>query len=133
MVWAIQITIFLPNNIILLITIVNFDPNPILININKKPYKFIADKKLQLVLAKPNDQIIDELVETIFFEPLLVENKIFELVDFELIINNLIDGNISINDIHVHYHSYVFFILTTYLFAIIKMTYLLHNIQVYVL
>jgi hypothetical protein len=33
----------LPNNTILLITLINFEHNPMLVNINKlKPYKFIA-------------------------------------------------------------------------------------------
>jgi hypothetical protein len=33
----------LPNNIILLITLINFELNPVLVNIKKlKPYKFIA-------------------------------------------------------------------------------------------
>ncbi len=37
----------LPNNIVLLITIDKFDPNPILVNINKlKPYMFIKDRTL---------------------------------------------------------------------------------------
>jgi len=35
--------IFLPNNIILLINIDKFEPNPILVNINKlKPYRYLG-------------------------------------------------------------------------------------------
>ncbi len=42
---------FLLNNIVLLMTIDKFDPNPILVNINKlKPYKFVEDDTLQFVL-----------------------------------------------------------------------------------
>jgi hypothetical protein len=33
-----------------------FDPNPILININKlKPYRFVEDQNFQHVLVKPSD------------------------------------------------------------------------------
>jgi hypothetical protein len=64
------------NNIVLLITIDKFDPNPILVNINKlKPYRFFEDKTLQPVLAYPSDLIIDELVQITKLEPLLVENE----------------------------------------------------------
>jgi hypothetical protein len=51
------------SNIVLFITIDKFDPNPILININKlKPYKFIEDITLQDVLVNLSDMVIDELV-----------------------------------------------------------------------
>jgi hypothetical protein len=37
-----RIQYFLPNNIVLLIYVNNFEPNPILVNINKlKPYKYV--------------------------------------------------------------------------------------------
>jgi hypothetical protein len=53
----------LPNNIILFVPIDKFDPNLVLVNINKlKPYMFIEGRTLQLVLAKPSDLAIDELV-----------------------------------------------------------------------
>ncbi len=33
------------NNIVLLVTLINFEPNPMLVNINKlKPYQFITSK-----------------------------------------------------------------------------------------
>jgi hypothetical protein len=44
------------NNTIVLVTIDKFNPNPILVNINKlKPYRFMEDKTLQHVLVKLND------------------------------------------------------------------------------
>jgi hypothetical protein len=47
------------NNIVLLVIIDKFDPTPILVNIYKlKPYMFIEDQTLQLVLAKPSDFFI---------------------------------------------------------------------------
>jgi hypothetical protein len=52
-------------------TIENFDPNPILVNINKlKPYRFVEDKTLQLVLAKPNGFLLKGPVETNHFSNL---------------------------------------------------------------
>jgi len=54
-----------PNNTILFITIDKFDPNPVLININKlKPFRFIEDRTLQLVLVKPSDLVTDEPIQT---------------------------------------------------------------------
>jgi hypothetical protein len=47
-----------------------FDHNPTLVNINKlKPYKFVEDHTLQLVLVKPNDFLPKEPImeATIFF------------------------------------------------------------------
>ncbi len=39
-------------------TIDKFDPNPILVNINKlKPYRFVEDHTLQPILTKPSDFI----------------------------------------------------------------------------
>ncbi len=64
----------LPNNIILLVIIDKLDSNPVPININKlKPYMNSEDKTLQLVLPKLIDLVINEHVQTIFFEPLLVQ------------------------------------------------------------
>jgi len=55
----------LPNNIVLIFTIDMFDPNFVLVNVNKlKPYMFIEDKTLQLLLTKPSDLVINELVQT---------------------------------------------------------------------
>jgi len=87
----------LPNNIILFVTIDKFDPNPVLININKlKPYKFIEDKTLQLVLADPSNMVIDEHVQT--KEPL--ENAKFELIN-----NYLTHGNTIGTYVLAHYHN----------------------------
>jgi hypothetical protein len=45
-------------------TINKFDLNLILISINKlKPYRFIEDQTLQLVLVKPNDFLSKEPME----------------------------------------------------------------------
>ncbi len=77
----------MPNNIILLVTIDKFDLNPILVNINKlKPYKFIANRTLQLVLVKPNDLVMDDLIQTKEFEPLPVELKIFNMYSLNRLI-----------------------------------------------
>ncbi len=47
-----QIQYCLPNNIILLVTIDKFDPNLVLVNINKfKPYMFIEEKKLATCIS----------------------------------------------------------------------------------
>jgi hypothetical protein len=41
-----------------------FDPNLVLININKlKPYRFIEDQTFQPILAKPSDFLIKDFVE----------------------------------------------------------------------
>ncbi len=42
-------------------TIDKFDPNLILVNINKlKPYRFVEDQTFQPVLTKPNDFLLKE-------------------------------------------------------------------------
>jgi hypothetical protein len=85
----------LPNNIVLFVTINKFDPNLVLININKlKPYKFI-ENTLQRVLAKSNDLVIDELVQTKQPEPLPIELGDFQLIEFELVNNHLTHGSIK--------------------------------------
>jgi hypothetical protein len=44
-------------------TISKFDSNPVLVNINKlKPYRFMEDQTLQVVLTKLNDFLPTELV-----------------------------------------------------------------------
>jgi len=56
---------YLPNNIILFITIDKFDPNPILVNVNKlKLYRFIEDKTLQFILVNPSDLVANEPIQT---------------------------------------------------------------------
>jgi hypothetical protein len=46
------------------VTIDKFDPNLVLVNINKlKPYRFVEDQTFQHVLVKPSDFLPKELVE----------------------------------------------------------------------
>jgi hypothetical protein len=53
----------------MLVIIDKFNPNSILVNTNKlKPYKFIKDKTLELVLVKLNDFLSEELVEVKYFD-----------------------------------------------------------------
>jgi hypothetical protein len=55
----------LPNNMVLLVTIDKFDPNLMLVNINKlKPCRFIENKTLQVVSVKPSDLVTCEDVQT---------------------------------------------------------------------
>ncbi len=50
-----KIQYFLPNNIMVFVTIDKFDHNLVLININKlKPYRFVEDQTLQRILIKPS-------------------------------------------------------------------------------
>jgi hypothetical protein len=86
-------------------TIDKFDPNLILVSINKlKPCRFVEDHTFQLVLTKPNDFISEELVEIIYFGNLFIEELVEtnhygnlftkELVKFHirgLIVINLIE------------------------------------------
>ncbi len=95
----------LPNNIVLLVTIDKFDPNLVFVNINKlKPYKFIEYKTLQLVLTKPSDLVIDELVQTKEPESLPVEHEYLQPIVFELVNNHLTHGSIKGINVHVHYY-----------------------------
>ncbi len=97
----------MPNNIIILVTIDKFDPNPILIYINKlKPYKFIIENKiLQHVLANLSDLVIDEHVQTKELEPLPIENANSRFVEFEPVNNYLTHGYIIGIDVPIHYHN----------------------------
>jgi hypothetical protein len=99
----------LPNNIILLVTIDKFDPNPMLININKlKPYRFIENRTLQPILTKPSDLAIDEPVQTREPEPLRVEPEDLQHVKFELLNNHLTLSSIKGTNVRVHYYHDVF-------------------------
>ncbi len=50
---------------VLLVTIGKFDPNLVLVNINKlKPYRFVEDRTFQPILAKPSDLLPIKSVET---------------------------------------------------------------------
>jgi hypothetical protein len=61
----------LPNNTVLLVTIDKFDPNPVLVNINKlKSYKFIEDQTFQPILVKPNDFLLEEPLEVKYYDNL---------------------------------------------------------------
>jgi hypothetical protein len=94
-------------NIILLVIIDKFDFNSMLIKINKlKPYRFIKDKILQLVLVKLGDLVIVKLVQARKPIPLLVELEDFQLVEFELANNHSTPGSIKSTNVHVHhYHN----------------------------
>jgi hypothetical protein len=79
---------------VLLVTNDKFDLNPMLININKlKPYRFIKDKTLEVVLVKPTNLVMDEYIQTKKHEPLLVEPQEFQPVEFEPICNYLTLGS----------------------------------------
>jgi hypothetical protein len=48
----------------LLVTIDKFDPNPLIVNINKlKPYRFIKDQTLQPIIVKPSDLLLKKPIE----------------------------------------------------------------------
>jgi hypothetical protein len=67
----------LPNNTMLLVIIDKFDPNPILVNINKlKPYRFVKDHTFQLVLIKPSDFLSKEQMEATHFDNLFIKQPI---------------------------------------------------------
>ncbi len=89
----------MPNNIVLLVTIDKFDPNPILVN------KFIEDKILQLVLVNLSDLVVDEPIQIEEPKPLLVENAKFEPVKFEPINNYSTHGGIIGIDVFFHYYD----------------------------
>jgi hypothetical protein len=58
-------------------TIDKFDPNPVLVNINKlKPYKFVEDDTLQLVLVKPNDFLLEEPIGIIYSSNIFIEELV---------------------------------------------------------
>jgi hypothetical protein len=87
MVWTLLDIILFTSNIILLVTINKFDPNLVLVNINKlKPYMFIENKTLQPTLVKLGDLVTNEPIQTKDFIPLLIEPKDFQPIRFESII-----------------------------------------------
>jgi hypothetical protein len=54
MVWSIYGTILLTQNIVLLVSINNFEPNIVLVNVNKfKPYKYV-DRSLKGIQSLEN-------------------------------------------------------------------------------
>jgi hypothetical protein len=61
------------------VTINKFDPNPVLVNINKlKAYRFIKDETFQLVLAKPNDFLLEEPIEVKYSDNLFNQQHVEE-------------------------------------------------------
>jgi hypothetical protein len=67
-----------------------------LVNINKlKPYKFIENWTLQPVLAKPNDLVTNELVQTKELKPLPIELEDLQHVEFEPVNNHLTPSSIK--------------------------------------
>ncbi len=95
----------MPNNIVILIIIDKFDPNPIHVNINKlKPYRFIEDRTLQFVLAKFSDLVTDELVQIDKHEPLPIELEDLQPIGFESVNNYLTHGNVIGINVFVHYY-----------------------------
>ncbi len=73
-----------------------------LVNINKlKPYRFIEDKTLQVILVKPNDLVTNEHVQTRKPKP-PIEPKEFQPIEFELVCNYLTLGSIKGTYVHVH-------------------------------
>ncbi len=100
----------MPNNTALLVTIDKFDPNLMLVNINKlKPFMFIEDKTLQPVLVKFGDLVINKPIQAKKLVPLLVELENFQLVELEPISNHSTHGSIKITNVFVHhYHNFPF-------------------------
>jgi hypothetical protein len=81
---------------VLFVTIEKFDPNLVVINMNKfKTYRFIDDNTLQLVLTNPSDLTIKELIE----------NEVFKLVPIERVTNHenviLVGSNVNFYSIEV--------------------------------
>jgi hypothetical protein len=75
-----KVQYFLPNNIILLIFINNFEPNPISVNVNKfKPYTH-ADQTLKGIQSSEDQKslhfIVEEHVEERFYEESEIHVKI---------------------------------------------------------
>jgi len=65
------------NNIVLLVTIDKFNPNPTLVNNNKlKPYRVMEHHTLQLVLTKPSDFLSKEPIETTHSSNLFIDQLI---------------------------------------------------------
>jgi hypothetical protein len=51
----------LPNNIVLLVFVNNFEPNPVLVNVNKlKPYKYV-DQTLKGISNSKNQKTLESI------------------------------------------------------------------------
>ncbi len=56
-----KVQYYLPNNIVFLISVNNFEPNPILVNINKlKPYKYV-DQTLKGIQSSKNQKSLKSI------------------------------------------------------------------------
>jgi hypothetical protein len=89
---------------------------------------FIEDRTLQPILAKPNDLVTNEPIQTKKLEPLPIENENFEPIKFEPINNYLTHGSIIRTNVHVHYHDDVHVEHNCVSNAMIKMTHLVINL-----
>jgi hypothetical protein len=54
-------------------TINKFDPNPILVHIKLKPYRFVEDHTFQPILVKPSDFLSNEPMEANHFDNLFIK------------------------------------------------------------
>jgi hypothetical protein len=71
-----------------------------------KPYGFIEDKTLQLVLIKLNDLVSNELVQTRKFDSIRVELEGFQPLEFERVCKKLTACNIKGTYVPIHhYHN----------------------------
>jgi hypothetical protein len=71
-----------------------FDPNPILVNINKlKPYRFVEDHTFQPILVKPSDFLLEESMEATHFDNLFNE----ELVATNHFGNLFVEESVQLN------------------------------------
>jgi hypothetical protein len=74
-----------------------------LININKlKPYRFIEDRTLRPILAKPIDLVTNKLVQTKEPEPLPIKREYSQPIKFEPVNNLLTHGSIKSTNVLVH-------------------------------
>ncbi len=73
-----------------------------------KLYRFIEDRTLELVLIKLSDLTTEKPIQIKTFEPLIVEMDIFEPIVVEPINDNSTNGNITRNNVAVHYHNHIF-------------------------
>jgi hypothetical protein len=96
MVWTIWDPILFTKQYRILLIIDKFDPNLILVLINKlKPYRFVEDHTFQLILIKPSDILLEELVETNHSNNIFIEEPI-EVTCFDNLFNEkLVETNHS--------------------------------------
>jgi hypothetical protein len=92
----------------LLVRINKFDPNIILVNINKlKPYWFVENSTLQPILAKTNDLLLEEPIE-IGRPHNMFTNELVEKDTNDLLVKELVGEKLDVlittqlNDMAVH-------------------------------